>query len=299
MGSSFSTNKGTIITSTVVGGVVLGLGYYYFARTQPEGGAPIGSRILSFVTYAGIAALLAFGIYFIYQGTLGDQTSSGNLSATPVDSSSSVVIPGTLTPPQSGVNGGNYGVQWWMYVKDWNYKFGEEKPVLKRGGNPYVYLHPTENSLCVKIDVFSNGSGSTESSEPAPTGADGSATDDTYTCVVKNIPLQKWCCVSLSVSGRNVDIYLDGLLVRSCLLPGVPKSPLGNLEIMPGGGFSGNVIDVYHFSRALKPADATSFCSKGTGGASYDKLPSKSMFGYTVKFGVVDDGGKEIKQFTF
>jgi hypothetical protein len=289
-------NTGLIITASVVGVLVLGLGYYYFGRTTD---VPFTSRLLSFVTYAGIGALLAFGVYFIYQGVLGDQTSSGNLSSTPTSSNDPKVIPGGAVPPSSGKYGGNYGIQWWMFIQDWDTRFGQEKPVIKRGDNPYVFLHPTENSLCVKIGIFSKGSGDTMEAQPAPTGSDGSATDDSYTCVVKNVPLQTWFCVSLSVSGRNVDIYKDGLLVRSCLLPGVPKTPQGNLEIMPGGGFSGNVIDVYHFSRALKPVDAQSFCAKGTSGVNYQALPSKSMFGYSIKFGVVDDTGKEIKEYTF
>ena len=96
-----------------------------------------------------------------------------------------------------------------------------------------------------------------------------------------------------------MDIYLNGLLVRSCLLPGVPKTPTGDLRLMPGGGFSGNVIDVYHQSRALKPADAKDFCAKGTSGQNYSELPSRSLFGYNVKFSVNDSNtGKEIKQYT-
>jgi len=253
--------------------------------------------------YSALATLLIFGILFIVEGVMGERASSGNLAPTPVDSNNTSIISAIQTPPQAGTNGGNYGMQWWMYIKDWDYKFGQEKPVFKRGEsgtmNPYVYLHPTDNSLCVKVNVFSNSSGHGSSSSPAPTGADGSSTDDSFTCVMKNVPLQTWFCVCLSMSGRNLDLYQDGRLVRSCLLPGVPKSPQGNLQIMPDGGFSGSVIDVYHLSRALTPLDAQSFCSKGTNGTKYDSLPTKTLFGYKVKFGVVDDGGKEIKQYTF
>jgi hypothetical protein len=68
---------------------------------------------------------------------------------------------------------------------------------------------------------------------------------------------------------------------------------------MPSGGFSGSVIDMYSYSRALVPADAAKFLSKGTSGTSYNALPSKTLFGYSVKFGVLDDAGKQIKSFTF
>jgi hypothetical protein len=289
-------DTGLIVTSSVVGILVLALAYRYLFQTSE---IPFSSRFMSFLTYAGIVALLGFGAYFLYMGILGDKAASGNLSSTPTTSNDPKVVPGGLVPPSSGKYGGNYGIQWWMFIQDWDTKYGEEKPVIRRGDNPYVYLHPTENSLCVKIGIFSGGSGDGMDSSPAPTGSDGSATDDSYTCIVKNVPLQSWFCVSLSVSGRNVDIYKDGMLVRSCVLPGVPRTPQGNLEIMPSGGFSGSVIDVYHFSRALKPVDAQSFCAKGTSGTNYQALPSKTFFGYSVKFGVVDDTGKEIKEYTF
>jgi hypothetical protein len=67
---------------------------------------------------------------------------------------------------------------------------------------------------------------------------------------------------------------------------------------MPGGGFSGSVIDTYYYSRSLVPADAQSFFSNGTNGPSTNSLPSKPLFGYSVKLGVEDDSGKVIKQFT-
>jgi hypothetical protein len=273
----------TIIAVAVVTVVCGAIGYYY--RATP------GAAVI----YCTIAVLLGFGIYFVYEGVTGDRTRSGNLASTPVDSSSTVVVPGEKAPPQSGPQGGNYGIQWWMFIQDWDYKFGENKPVIRRGSdnvyNPYVYLSPTENTLCVEVAVFPNdGSG---------LGGSGHATEDKFTCKVPNVPLQKWFAVGVSVSGRNVDIYLDGLLVRSCMLPGVPKTPTGSLEIMPGGGFSGSCIDVYHYSRALVPADAQKFAAAGTNGTQYNALPSKSLFGYTVKLGVVDNSGKEVKNFTF
>ena len=292
-------NTGLIITGVVAGLVILIVGYFYLFR----GEGSFLSKLPTFLLYAVILGLLIFGIYFFVFGLQGGGVSSGNLAPSPVDSATGSTISSSVIPAAGGVNGGNYGLQWWMYIKDWNYRFGEEKAVLSRGTdgtfNPYVYLHPTENSLCVKINVFSGAGGAGQSSSPAPVGGDGSQTDDSFTCTVRNVPLQSWFCVNVSVDGRNVDIYLNGLLVRSCLLPGVPKTPTGDLRLMPGGGFSGNVIDVYHQSRALKPADAKDFCAKGTSGQNYSELPSRSLFGYNVKFSVNDSNtGKEIKQYT-
>ena len=220
---------------------------------------------------------------------MGDKASSGNLAKTPVDSSTSATIPAASTPAQAGINGGNYGIQWWMYIKDWDTRFGQEKTVITRGSpgslNPYVYLHPTDNSLEVRIDHHPSS------------GTSASALGDVFKCQLKNVPLQTWFAVGVSVSGRNVDIYRDGKLLRSCLLPGVPRTPLGDLGIMSNGGFSGNVIDVFSYARALTPSDAQTFFNAGTRGTSYtaNTLPSKPFFGYSVNVGVTDREGRVTK----
>lgn len=286
----------TIIFVSVIGLLLGGMLYWYVIRSESR-------SITSFLMYGTLVALLGFGVYFIYQGVSGDNTRSNNLAKEPVDSSTSTVVPGKDAPAQSGNQGGNYGIQFWMFIKDWDYKFGQEKPVIRRGMNnsfnPYVYLHPTENSLSVKISVFPKDSTTVAVSTPASTSSSGGATDDNFVCTVPNVPLQKWTCVGISVSGRNLDIYMDGLLVRSCLLPGVPRPATGSIEIMPGGGFSGSVIDLFHWSRALVPQDVQKFCSAGTKGTQYNALPSKSLFGYTVKLGIVDDSGKPVREYAF
>lgn len=291
-----SWDKTTIIFVSVIS-VIVGLMLYWFVfRTESR-------SITSFLMYGTLIVLLGFGAYFIYQGVSGDSTQSGNLAPKPVDSASTTVVSGDKAPPQSGPEGGNYGIQFWMFIKDWDYKFGEEKPIIIRGKdstfNPKIYLHPTENTMNVKISVYPTDGSTVGASTPASTAHSGGGTDDNFICTVPNIPLQKWTCVGVSVSGRNLDIYMDGLLVRSCLLPGVPKPATGSLEIMPGGGFSGSVIDMYHWSRALVPEDAQKFCAAGTKGTQYNALPSKSLFGYTVKLGVADDSGKVVREYAF
>jgi hypothetical protein len=281
-------NTGFIVTGVVSGVIVLFLAYYYLFRTSD---VPFGSRFVSFLTYSIVILLLAFGSWFIFQGVMGQKSKSGNLVGTPIDSATPLTIQGGSVPPQAGVNGGNYGIQWWMYIKDWDTKFGTKKTILKRGTTgtlcPYVYLGETDNSLSVQIDQIQ------------ATGTTASSTTP-FICTLTNVPLQTWFCVGLSVSGRNVDLYQDGKLLRSCLLPGVPVRPAGNISVMSDGGFSGNVVDLFFYSRALNPTDAATFFSAGTSGTSYtaSALPSRSLFGYSVHLGLSDSNGNVLKDFT-
>lgn len=125
-----------------------------------------------------------------------------------------------------------------MFVNDWSYKFGEDKPVIVRNDptnpaimNPNITLHPTDNSLNIGISVFPNEAGSADTT--------GTSNDDVFTCTVPNIPLQTWFAVSMTVFEKNLDVYINGMLVKSCALPGVPKPATSDIQLNPDGGFSG------------------------------------------------------------
>ena len=195
---------------------------------------------------------------------------------------------------------GDYGMQYWMYVKDWNYNFGKEKHVLSRNDssntaimNPNITLHPTENTMKFSISVFPTGQGGSKT-EPAPANHSGSS-DDVFVCEVPDIPLQSWFAVSMTVFDRNLDIYINGRLVKSCVLSGVPKPAAGDILMNNAGGFSGSLCGFYHYPRALLPSDAQSFYSAGSSCQITDDSKTKSWF----NFGLYDAKGKEIKKYAF
>jgi hypothetical protein len=131
-----------------------------------------------------------------------------NLLAAPKDAKET----SSVSVPING-DGGDYGYQFWMYVTDWNYKFGQEKHVMSRDDptntaimNPMITLHPTDNTMKISVSVFPS-SGDSSKAEPAPAGHSG-ATDDVFVCEIPNIPLQTWLAVSVTVSTRNLYVYL-------------------------------------------------------------------------------------------
>ena len=232
-------------------------------------------------------------------------TSSGNLLSNLHDATTTTSVPAS-SAPLSSENQGNYGVQWWMFVKDWNYGYGKDKSVVYRPdaanssiANPNVTLHPTDNTLRVSVSIFPSSDGGSGKTEPAPAGHSGS-TDDVFVCEVPNIPLQAWFSVSMTVFERNLDVYIDGKLVKSCFLPGVPKPAVGDIQISKDGGFSGYICNFNHYPRMLTPDDAISFFTAGTP-CSSQTAPSSAAAatGYSVKFGVYDTVGKEVQEYTF
>jgi len=238
----------------------------------------------------------------IYNAIFGD--SSGDLSPPFHDATTSANVKGSDAPLSSQDQGG-YGMQWWMFVKDWNYGYGKKKSVVKRPDttnssvlNPHISLHPTDNTLQISVSVFPATEGGASKSAPAPAGHSGS-TDDVFVCEVPNIPLQTWFSVSVTVFGRNLDVYIDGKLVKSCFLSGVPKPAVGDIQLTPEGGFSGRICNFYHYPRMLTPSDALSFWQAGTPCKNKTAAGGSSASGYSVKFGVYDALGKEVQEYAF
>jgi hypothetical protein len=231
--------------------------------------------------------------------------SSGDKAPTPVDGKTKTVIPAGEIP--IGV-GADYGLQFWMYIANWDYRFGQDKDILKRVASndqnivgPRVFLAPTDNTLHVRLSLYPADQ-EAGSAEPGV-----SSTGDSFTCSVENVPLQSWFSVSLTVFQRNLDIYINGRLVKSCVLPGIPKPAVGDVILADNGGFAGSICNVNGYNVMLNPDDAKSFHAKGTtcappadaGKVSVDKDSIFiTLFGYTFRFATLSKEGKELSSYT-
>lgn len=221
-------------------------------------------------------------LYFVFTYIFGKSSTlsglqSGN-QATTIDAS-------------SVSNSSNFAYSIWIYVQDWNYSYGKEKPILSRSGVagitpcPSISLASSENSLIVRQSCYKGDT---------PSNKNVSTTEyNTDTFYVSNIPIQTWTNIIVSVNNRVLDIYIDGKFVRSEMLSGVPYVD-GTLPvyITPNGGFSGYTSTFQYFSSAMDPQKAWSIYTKGYGNTLWN-----SIFGGTqVNVNVTRDG---ISQATF
>jgi len=253
-------------------------------------------------------------------------------------------------------NSSNYTYSMWLYVDDWNYRFGEKKLVLDRAICPRVILGDKPNSLQVKIKYISTGTTGTEPTPytpdtsnraanlknkesceacnkgftcacsacdpalysatealpgaynttiaPTPTSIIASLTGKTpasdaenniHTCELDNIPIQKWFNVIASLYGRTLDLYLDGKLVRTCVLPGVPKvDNNADIQVTPGGGFSGWSSTFKYWANASNPQEAYNIYKAGFGGSILANALNKYKLRVSMMKGQKEVGGLEI-----
>jgi hypothetical protein len=172
----------------------------------------------------------------------------------------------------------DYTYSIWFYINDWNYRYGETKVLFGRedrtGGNPCpsVSFTPSVNNLNIALAYKKASTVSVEN------------------CNIDNIPLQKWTHLLISQNNRAVDVYIDGKLVKTCVLPGVPNVDVEKpIIVTPDGGFAGYVASFRLLGHAVAPLEAYNIYKEGYGGSSLlDK--------YKVKMSLLKDDS-ELKSF--
>lgn len=168
----------------------------------------------------------------------------------------------------------------WIYVDNWQYKYSKPKVIFRRSNSntntlsPSVSLAPSTNDLDLSLTTVSGNV-------------------DNWS--VQNIPIQKWCNIIIATNNRTVDTYIDGKLVNTHVLSGVPKMDKNaDIELTPEKGFSGATSKFRYFSRTISPREAYEIYREGPGGNALTDLFNK----YKLKMSFMKDN-EEITGFEF
>ena len=158
-----------------------------------------------------------------------------------------------LLPAGSSVN---YSYSIWIYIDDWSYQYGTEKIIFIRGtiGStfmPALSLAPIDNNAIITITLENNP----------------------FECVIPDIPLQKWTNIIMSLNNKSLDGYVNGKLVKTCVLPSIPKTdPNASLYLTPQGGFSGYTSRFNYWSDSISPQQAWNVYKSGPGGNMFSNF---------------------------
>ena len=218
--------------------------------------------------------------------------------------------------PKTNVS--NFTTSIWFYVNDWQFNFGQQKNIMyfaktqdaknynftnnfesidesnfspkssKNLKNLSVFLGEYENNLHIEIETFNNHtnnlhSDKNESKEKSLSHVLQTTSITEY--IVPNVELQKWVCLTISVDTRTMDVYLDGKLVNSYILPGTYKpSPENNVFLgnLGQGGFGGFLTRFRYLKTDISPEHSYAIYKEGinasTLGNAFNKYRLKVSF---------------------
>ncbi len=242
---------------------------------------------LSIVIIVVMIVLLYLLFKYMYSDPYTLQSIQNGQTASTINASS-------LATNGTGTASSNFAYSIWFYINNWNYRYGEDKVIFGRMGAtsaqgagysqdvngidpcPSVVLGAVENNISISLGCFPGV-------DQEPTTPGGRTV--VHTCSVSNVPIQKWVNLTVSVYGRSMDVYIDGKLVRTCLLPGIASiNNNADVFVTPKGGFEGWTAKLKYYPNSLNPQDAWNIYTQG-----YSSWAS--MFNsYQIQVSLVENG---------
>ena len=233
-----------------------------------------------------IALYYLYGFLFSPAGLEGKSVINSITVASPT---APIIVVGEKLPAL--YEGGEVSINTWIYLTDYSVNRGRNKHVLSIGGSSFttlaLFLGPYKSTLSVRVHTR-NGTGSSVAiggPSAGPTDqsdslsaedmknmftslqTDTSLLDVGRPCDVPNLELQKWLQLTVCLNNKTCDVYLDGKLARSCVLPSFYKVDKTNLamSICNYGGFGGYISNTSVYNYALNPEQTWKLYMAGPG----------------------------------
>lgn len=285
--------------------MVLILAQHFRSMGDYESGSTGLSLFFTFIFV--LIGLIA--IFYTYQYLYSTDVAMTTLVSGQKDAS---VISSSLPTIPKPYEGGEYTVTTWVYVNSFNKNRNTKKHIFELQGQYFstllIGLGGFNNTLMVRThtqdpmmnNVTGTGTGTgtrTGTGSPLSTAPPNAATqagnlsaaalsslftpmamDDSLltvqpVCDLPQIDLQRWTMVTVVLTGRTIDVYLDGKLSRSCATPSFYKvDPTGVSPVIADrGGFDGYIGNTKVAKHALNPDEIyRAYLAGPNGGGSTD-----------------------------
>ena len=149
----------------------------------------------------------------------------------------------------------------WCYIKNWDYNYDLVKPILNKGSTFQERKGNTEmlqENISMPAIFLSN---STDTSATSDNGVPSilftfkQAATGEYNDVyeLSNIPLNKWFHISVVIYTKAVELFMDGLLLKTIYFDSDLQFNYGKLNIGELGGYDGNIgkLAVFPYSISI------------------------------------------------
>ena len=202
-------------------------------------------------------------LYVIFKALTTSYATLGTMQP----SKNETILKGDTLPQSIKVNS---AISIWFYVKDW-----VASSHIVRFQNAAA-----ANIMSVKLHANKNNVIITPRSDTAATN----------TCDIADFPLQKWVNIIISFNGASMDIYLDGKLIKSCVVDrGSELNATNSIILGETGKDFGFITNVKLKSSPVAPQEAWDIYSQGFGGSPWSDMLNK----YKLKISFLIDNQEQ------
>lgn len=228
--------------------------------------------------------VILVALYYLYSFLTSNSGLEGNIVINSVKTAAPDPLTGYTTTGDALpaiYEGGEASFNTWVYINNYSVKSGHNKHLLSFGGSEFLtcllYLGPYKNTLSVRVQTRPAVDSSNTSDVDLRTDkvnslfvssqTESSLLDPNTPCDISSIELQKWVQVTVVLNNKTCDVYLDGKLTRSCILPSFYRVDKNDtkLSICKHGGFGGFVSNVSVYNYALNPEQIWKLYMTGPG----------------------------------
>jgi hypothetical protein len=169
----------------------------------------------------------------------------------------------------------NSAISLWFYIKRWS-------------NNTKVIVFKKTNATIFQVQ-FKESTNTIQIFPKSDSASDG------LQCEITDFPLQKWVNLIISFNGSAMDVYVDGKLVKSCVVDGgslladTNTIILGDDSKKPPTDDVGFITNVKLKSSSIAPQEAWDIYSQGFGGSPWSDLLNK----YKVKLSFIVDNQEQ------
>jgi len=175
----------------------------------------------------------------------------------------------------------NSAISIWFYIKKWV------------NGTDVVRFHSAASGLTDANTIFRVlFKNSTNTIQIFPKSA---TSDSRYDCEISDFPLQKWVNLIISFNGSAMDVYVDGKLVKSCVvntgsrIQETQSIVLGATPVISTDDV-GFITNIKLKAAPIAPQEAWDIYSQGFGGSPWSDLLNK----YKVKLSFIVDNQEQV-----
>jgi hypothetical protein len=213
--------------------------------------------------------LLFVALYYLYTYLFSSESvEKTTIVSSQIPANKPTDKPSYKIPPP--FEGGEYSVNLWVYVTGWKDRLGLRKHILEIAGRQFstllIGLGAHKNSLLVRVHTKGSDEATSDGVDLGSdqvkslftqVGVENSMLDTYPMCDLPMVDLQRWVMITVVLNGRTCDVYYDGKLTRSCVLPSFYKvDPNGvSAKLLDHSGFEGAISDVSFSQKALNPEE--------------------------------------------
>lgn len=233
-----------------------------------------------------IIILIVLIWYYVVNNTVLTKLSDATVKQT--------VPASSINTSTDNVGTSNYAYSIWFYISNWNYKYGSDKIIFARVTTPSndSSYNNVENSLpilgpcpIVYLDKFANDIMIGVSSYGL-----NNQSQELNIVNVNNIPIQRWVNLIISVYNTTIDVYINGKLVKTEIMPNSAYvNSNDDIIVTPAGGFEGSTTKLQYFQNPLNPEQAWNLYQQGYGNTSLANLFGSYQLNMTISQNGVEE----------